>query len=460
MRLGIASPLPPERSGIADYMLDLLDGFLEIGVEVELFSARWEESGWIRSSVPIRPLRELPERYRRGAIDLPVYQIGNNVDYHEAIYRAALEVPGLVVLHECMLHHLIRGMTLARGLGREFVEEMRYAAGRSGQAAAERLLATHYPIEEWAFPLFEKLVDRSRAVLVHSHFARDRVLRSRPHAAVAVAPFPIPWDRLQPPSEEERLQIRRRFAIAAQEFLVGSFGFVTPAKHLEPALEAFSRFHRRFPQSRFVVVGEMSPFYDFAAVLRRIGSEGVEVRGRVSLEELHAWMAAVDLAVNPRHPTGGEVSATLFRLLALARPVVVTAAGSFAELPEGTVAPVAVGSGETDEYEALFEWAREHPELAAQMGREGRRELERNHGPIPCAESYLRQAEAALLLSDPAPAVPPLAPAPPEDARVQVVTGIGGALGDLGVSEKDPVIHQLASTLAELGWAPLPFQAK
>ena len=55
-------------------------------------------------------------------------------------YRLALELPGVVVLHEFMLHHLVRGLTLARGDAAGYLDEMRYAAGRSGEMAARRLL--------------------------------------------------------------------------------------------------------------------------------------------------------------------------------------------------------------------------------------------------------------------------------------------------------------------------------
>ncbi len=454
MRLGVATPLPPERSGIADYAVDLVEGLLRVGVEVELFSGSGQRAGCLPREVRIRPLEDLKPCLRQGEIDLPVYQIGNNVEYHEGIYRLALELPGLIALHETMLHHLVRGMTLARGLGREFVEAMRYSAGRAGEAAAERLLATHYPIEEWAFPLFEPLVDRSRAVLVHSRFAQDRLLRSRPAVPVAIAPFPVDLEGLQPLGAEARAASRAALGVAPDEFVVGSFGFVTPAKHLEPALQAFAGFHARVPRSRFVVVGEVSPHYDFLAVLDRIGSRGVELRGRVDLEDLHRWMAAVDLAVNPRHPTGGEVSATLFRLLALARPVVVTEAGSFLELPEGSVAHVPVGPSEAEEYQALYDWAREHPHLAEAMGHEGRLALERRHGIVACAESYRQQAELALRLPDPEPPVPPLAPYPAEDARTRLIAHLGGAVADLGLREQDPLLTHLSETLAELGWAP------
>ena len=88
--------------------------------------------------------------------------------------------PGVVVLHEAMLHHLVRGMTLSRGDLEGYVEEMRYAYGRTGQALARRSLDTGIPLDVWSYPLFERAVDSSLALIVHNDFTRQRVLASRP----------------------------------------------------------------------------------------------------------------------------------------------------------------------------------------------------------------------------------------------------------------------------------------
>ena len=123
--------------------------------------------------LPSRPVRELPAA--AAEFDLVLYHLGNSLPHHADLLDALFAAPGVVVLHEFMLHHLMRERTLAAGDARGYVEEMRYAAGESGRRAAQRLLDTHYPVDVWSFPLFERVVDRSRAVLVHSEFARARI---------------------------------------------------------------------------------------------------------------------------------------------------------------------------------------------------------------------------------------------------------------------------------------------
>src|SRR5437763_14644909 len=85
------SPMPPERTGIAHYSAMLLPA-LRDRVEVEIVATG----------------------NRQPATGNRIYHLGNN-PHHEWIYREALEVPGVIVLHDVVLHHLIVEMTLARG---------------------------------------------------------------------------------------------------------------------------------------------------------------------------------------------------------------------------------------------------------------------------------------------------------------------------------------------------------
>jgi glycosyltransferase involved in cell wall biosynthesis len=454
MRVAYASPFPPATSGIADYSAALAPRLAE-HVELELF-----HEGRQPPATPAAPaiagLRPRPVRELAAAaadFDLVLYHLGNSAPHHEESWRLALSHPGVVLLHEYMFHHLVRELTLARGDAAGYVEEMRYAAGETGRRAAERLLDSHYPVDVWAFPLFERLVDRSLAVLVHSEFARRRILASRPRARVSTIPFPVDVEGETPVDPASRRAARRRLGLDETAFLIGSFGFVTPQKHLEPALAAFARLRREVPAARFLIVGEVSPHYDLAALLRATGDDGVVVTGRVDAGRFADHVRAVDLAVNLRHPTGGETSASLFRLLACGVPTVATDAGSFAELPAGAVALVPVDELESERLAALFARFAADPALAAELGRAGRRQVERHHAIGAVAARIA--SELAAVAADPPrvePPVPPLAPWSPLDPAVQLIREVGGALADLDLGEEEPELNAaLAAELVDLG---------
>jgi hypothetical protein len=87
VKVAYYSPMPPERSGIADYSAHLLPALRE-RIEVEV----------------VRRGRKRPVR----GTDLALYHVGNNPDAHGWIVEALRRRPGIVVLHDFVLHHWSR----------------------------------------------------------------------------------------------------------------------------------------------------------------------------------------------------------------------------------------------------------------------------------------------------------------------------------------------------------------
>ena len=454
MRVAYVSPFPPATSGIADYSTSLVPALVRDGLDVTLFYegevAPAREVDPERRALPARELRR-----HSGEHDLVLYQLGNSAPHHAEAFRTLAEVPGVVVLHEYMLHHLIRAMTLDSGDPSAYVEEMRYCAGESGRRAAQRLLDTHRPVDVWRFPLFERVVDRSLGVLVHSEFARRRVLASRAGARVGVVPFPVDVDKVAPPSAPEKASARRELGLEEGSFVLGSFGLVTPFKRLEPALAAFAAFRGQRPSARFLVCGEVSPHYDLTGRLAEIGGEGVTVTGRLAPPRFRAAICACDAAVNLRHPTGGETSASLLELLAAGMPTIVSDLGSFAELPDGTVAKVAIDEVESAHLLELLRRLESDRGLRTSLGSAARRHVVRENAVERSAAGYLAfLEEVARSGAAVEPATPPLAPGG-ADPRWALVSSIGADAADLGIDERDrEALGAIADELAAVGWAP------
>ena len=77
MRVALFTPLPPARTGTADYAAALIPALQRL--------------------VKLTVYDKVPAIFRRGRFDEVVYQIGNN-PFHADIYRMALREPGIVVL--------------------------------------------------------------------------------------------------------------------------------------------------------------------------------------------------------------------------------------------------------------------------------------------------------------------------------------------------------------------------
>ena len=135
MRIAFFSPLTPKPSGIADYSEALLPHLATRVERLDVFIEDYETSSRSsREGFRIRHYREFEPDYRAGCYDVALYQMGNN-PFHVYIYELALRIPGVLVLHEFNLHHLLAAVTIVRQDWEGYLREVEYNAGA---AALER----------------------------------------------------------------------------------------------------------------------------------------------------------------------------------------------------------------------------------------------------------------------------------------------------------------------------------
>ena len=127
---------------------------------------------------------------------------------------------------------------------------------------------------------------------------------------------------------------------------------------------------------------------------------------------MEAAIAATDLCLNLRYPTAGETSASLLRILAVGRPVVVSDYAEFGDLPDEVAVHVPLGEGE----EEIF--ARRLAELLlgdraslARMGECARRHVAERHDPGRAARTLVEAATSLARREPPGDAPPRIAPA-------------------------------------------------
>ena len=443
-RIAFLSPLPPDTSGIADYSAELLPA-LARHYEIDLFTEHaGETDSSLAQNFALRPLDDFRAADRRRPYSSVVYQIGNGAAHHGGLYRTLLQRPGIVVLHEYMLHHLMRDLALEKGGKAAFVEDMRYCYGETGRAMAGRLLHANNLPEMWTYPLFERVVDAAQGLIVHSRATRDRVLASRPDTRIAIVPHHLSLHDAAAGGEKVRDRLRSQVGVDPDAFVVASFGHLNAAKRLDVSLRAFSRFRRSHPQAVYLLVGEISHAdSELRALLDGELGQGVVTTGRVALDTLLQHMAHCDVAVNLRHPTGGETSGACLRLLGLGRAVVVTDAGWFSEIPDECCAKIRPGDDEEASLCAVLEALADREPLRRAMQANAARWAGNHHRLDDCARGYAAFIET-ITSSEPEAyvAVPPLAPAPPGDVTPALIAEISGALGDLGFQERDTQMHR------------------
>lgn len=447
MRVAYFSPLPPLHTGIADYSSELI---AELGrhVDLELVVDRgYRPDREISDRYAVTEVREFLRRPVEERGDIALYHLGNHAPFHGYVYESLFSWPGVVVLHEVMIHRLIRGLTFEANKPLAYVEEMGYCAGASAAAVARREVRGGIGFDVWRYPLFEHAIDASRSVIVHGDYARRRVLASRPTAHVRVVPHHL---SLPSRPSAEATAVRERYGVPPDALLIASFGLATAQKRLDRALAAVKRLRRKLPHVMYMIGGEVAPDPGLARMLEDAASEGVIVTGRLPLADMLDLMESCDIALNLRFPTGGETSGTLIRLLGLGKPVVVNDVGAFSDIPDDCCVKVEIDGFESEVFYALLCRLAFNPGLRRRIGENARRWVRETHSIERSVAGYLAALEEALSLPNPEPPAPPLTPYEPSDWATRLSAAVGSELADLGIGEDDPLLESLGTDINDL----------
>ncbi len=408
MRVAYYSPIPPERSGIADYS-DLLLPQLEQRLDIHV----------------VRRGRTRPVR----GTDLSVYHIGNNPDAHGWIFDALRRRPGVVVLHDFVLHHLVAGLTIGRRDGHGYLDAMEREGGVVGRLLGHGVLDKRIP-PLWEsrpdeFHLAGEVLDLATGLIVHSRYVEEKSRSAGFAGPIWRIPHPAwPVPALEPAGVEASP-------------LVGCFGNVNSSKRIPQLLEAFARLRRERPASRLLLVGATSPGFDLDRRLQRLGlsAEGIIREDYVREERLWALMASCDICVNLRAPTMGETSGSVVRQLSLGKPLVVSDVGWFSELPERVALKVPVDGTEVDTLHAALELLARDDDVRRAMGAAAAELARREHDVDRVAELYaaaLEQAAGGGAVTD------------------GVLGEVAAAASEVGIEPGSPEASELARRLAEV----------
>lgn len=348
LKIDLFSPLPPVRSGIADYCADLLP-HLAARCELRLVHLPGQPI-----DEKIRRDYEVIEMAAAGQDGrLPLYQMGNN-PWHLEIWQRALEQPGVLTLHDLVLHHFLIERTIKHQDFEAYRQALAADHGWIGEAAGRPI---RWPggsgrSSQFALPAHRALLSRQIGVLTHSAWAREILEEEIPGLRVRNLPMGVPLVPLANVEAGEAFRLRHGLPIDAK--LVGAFGFQTPMKRTEVLIDALQ--DEALREVHLMVAGEISPIYGLANYARQVGVEDrVHFLGYLPFEDWEAGIAAVDLCLNLRYPTAGETSASLLRILAVGKVVIVSDYAQSADLPEDLVIKVPVGEGERGEREVLIE---------------------------------------------------------------------------------------------------------
>ena len=389
-RLAYISPLPPERTGIADYSAELLPELSSLyEIDVIVIQNAVPDSS-IESCCAIRTVEWFirnAERY-----DRVLYHFGNSA-FHQHMFDLLKVVPGVVVLHDFFLGHVVAHMDSTGfdlgGWSRELYHSHGY------KAVQERFGATDAAEVVWKYPCNLSVLQDALGVIVHSRNSM-RLAEQWYGGEVAAEWVNIPHLRV-PKIDIDKKGAREILGIGNEALLVCAFGLLGPSKLNHRLLDAWLNSELAEQENCYLVFVGENDQGDYGQQLeKRIGKSKarshVRITGWVNTETFRTYLAAADIGVQLRTLSRGETSGTTLDCMNYGLATIVNANGSTAELDPEAVW-LLPDNFEDAELVSALETLRRKPEQRYSLAERARQTIFERHAPAECARQYAAAIE-------------------------------------------------------------------
>jgi glycosyltransferase involved in cell wall biosynthesis len=390
LKIAYFSPLNPIKSGVSDYSEELLEYLAGFG-RIELFIDDYRpSSSWLYDYFKVSDYRTIFENHGRNDHDIHIYHMGNH-DHHSYIYSVCLEYPGMVVLHEPILHHFVFSQTVGNNRLRDYLRELDYCYKSERSTIVKTTLEERDEDSWYDYPLADRIVDSSMGIIVHSEFARAKVLEANPLARVRKIPHhyaPLPENHVR-----SRELVRQILGFCDGDFVIGSMGYMTASKRIDMLLRATAAVRDEGYNAKLLLVGKTLPGCDATRWIEELGlDEHVLVTGFVDTRTFREYLNVPDVLVALRHPSAGETSGSVIKMMGTGRPVMVSNHYAFSEFPDDCCIKVTPGEDEEEELKDKLIHCIENPDQRLAVGSRGREYILANHDIQNSARSYVEFA--------------------------------------------------------------------
>jgi len=354
MTVGYFAPLPPAKTGVADYAEALLHALRKHG-EVKI-GARHAE--------------------------VALYHVGNN-QLHGAIYDRALAHPGIVILHDAVLQHFFLG----RLTRQQYVDEFIFNYGEWNRSLAEDLwehrARSAADPRYFAWPMLKRIATTALAIVVHNPAAAAIVKQHAPDTRVIEIPhlFVSPGT----PPVVDILRLRSQLEIAPRTLLIGVFGHQRESKRLPVVLRALEKSRA---EARLLIAGSFASSDLERSLAGQLADQRILRAGYLPEPDFWRYAAAVDLCINLRYPTAAETSGIAIRLMGIGKPVIFSNGAEIARIPENACLRVDTGPAEEELLAHYIAWLARCPEAAQEIGRRAAAHIASHHALETIADQY------------------------------------------------------------------------
>lgn len=392
-KLAYISPLPPERSGIADYSAQLLPE-LSRHYEIDVIVSQSEIADQsIKENCLVRSVEWFSNHSH--LYDRVIYHFGNS-HYHQDMFDLLARVPGIVVLHDFFLSGAV-----------SIISRKKRISGITGAWEAELYHSHGYPsLIEFSrdndvsksaqyYPCNKFVIENSQGIIVHSE--NSRRLASQwlgKNSDVDWTTIPL----LRAPAITKNKELARRaLNIKENAFVICSFGLLHPTKQNKRLLDAWlSSSMSKNEDCHLIFVGQNTSGSYGSSIIKTINksaaSRRIHITGWADTKQYHHYLASADVGVQLRTLSRGETSGTALDCMNYGLPTVINANGSMADIPDDVVWKLPDIFSDEELINCL-ETLWKNDNIRNTLGQRARELIFSLHAPRVCADQYAEAIE-------------------------------------------------------------------
>lgn len=344
-KLAVLTPLPPSRSGIADYNAEFLP-FLARHFEIDLYVAgeavARESINAAFSVFDAAAFEKVATNY-----DVILYEFGNS-EFHAHMLPLLERFPGIVCLHDAFLSGLMGYFDFFLGDSGSYQREM--IAAHGPRARLFFLPGEPHPNGNTAsmisLPCIQRVLQQAIGIISHSPFNLETAREAHPEGWAA--PFRIIPQMVRMPASmnpKERFAFREALGFSSSDIVIATFGHVAWTKCGDVLLEGVEQMsdHPR-RHVHLVFAGEMARD-DFGEALRQkiqksFLTKNIRVTGYLNQADYARYLRAADIAVQLRINSRGGTPKGVLDCMSHGLPVVVNDEASYRDYPADVVVKI------------------------------------------------------------------------------------------------------------------------
>lgn len=395
-RIAFLSPLPPQQSGISEYsaqLLPYLGKFFEIDLYIEPGSLQITDSNL--RLFPTYPSTEL--LLNRDQYATAVYHHGNS-PFHAHMVSLEQKFPGVVVLHDFFISHLMQNIHKPEN---EFLEELDYSHGLKSlidyQLKKSKIV--------WDWPINWRVLRYARELIVHSTYHQQLLNKYYRNSWQPRLNIINQFRNVEPEVDiSSREKIRSKLGINKDDFVFCSFGIVSEQKMNDRIVEALSFIkHPYYQKCQLIFVGDCPDkvyLQNLNTKIQKFGlQDRVRITGYVKPEEYKSYLVSADAAIQLRQNSRGETSRAILDCMANGVPVIINAHGTNNDYCSDEVVKIS-NSASNEELCNVMVKLQKDEAFKLNIGKNGRKRIMDSHSPEMAASAYAEVIDRAIKTDD------------------------------------------------------------